>query len=410
MRDLAWSSLAALILGASACGDTEAGDRDAETDRTTADVRGVDSGLRRDAGRDAARDSRVVRDERESDASMADPAEGCGRGTFTTGSLTPNMLIVLDRSGSMKPVIPPADLRCDGDLDLVTLSRCWAANVDCSDAVDALTVNCGGSTMRPSIDRWTPSVNALKALTSKFEQDVAFGLATFPARAGRCGPGDFRVPVGLQTSAMIGSVLDDTKPLGGTPTGETLTAALRYFQEKSVGADQVSPAQYVLLVTDGLPTCPHGDGHDTDPASLRADKQLTLDAVDALSAAGIKTFVVGYDAQLDANLAQSLREFAQHGGTADYYPVQNEASLGDAFRKISEVVVSCTFDFKKPISDPALLRVTLDGVTLKLNDPNGWKLEGQTITIEGAPCGTLQNERASHRVELALECEPIIYL
>jgi hypothetical protein len=262
--------------------------------------------------------------------------------------------------------------------------------------------------MSGPVDRWTPSVSAIKSLTAKFDQSVEFGLMTFPPSSDRCGPGDLQVPLGLGVSAKIASVLDRTSPGGGTPTGQTLQAALELFQA-SVAADSVAPAQYVLLVTDGQPTCPNSNGSSNDPSRLQKDKQLTLDELDKLAKAGIKTFVVGYDAALDKTLAQSLTEFAQHGGTDDYYPVQNEDSLVDAFNKISQVVATCAFTFKSEIQDPSRLHVTLDGVTLKPNDPNGWVLDGQTVTVQGDSCKALQEEGEKHHIEIAQECYEVVY-
>jgi uncharacterized protein YegL len=410
MREVGWS-LTALFLLTSACGSTDpVGSDGLPTDMSSNPSTGSGrdgGGVRRDGGRDGS----TLVNGGGGPGGKDSGDDQCGRSAFTTGSVIPDMLIVLDRSGSMKPGSgTPANLRCDGTPDFFASLQCALAGIDCNNAQDAMTTYCGGTQTRGPIDRWTPSVNALKTLTKQFEADVAFGLVTFPARSNECGPGDFQVEIDLNTADQIAGVLDRTNPGGGTPTGETLEEARKYFEGKGIAADTVAPAQYVLLVTDGQPTCPNSNGGSNNQQRLNADKQFTIDAIDKLTAAGVKTFVVGYDAQLDQNLATSLREFAQHGGTDDYYPVQNENSLVEAFTKISEVVVTCTFEFKKEISDERLLRVSLDGVTLKPNDPNGWVLEGQKITIQGDSCTKLQNEGERHNVEIALECTPVTYI
>jgi Mg-chelatase subunit ChlD len=348
--------------------------------------------------------------------STAEP-DNCGKSGFSTGSASPDMMIVLDRSGSMKPNGGDiTGLRCDnvGLFDLVTANRCDDAGIDCTRAADKLTVNCGGtqaSTKGP-VDRWDPSVKAIETLTTQFDATVNFGLMTFPASSNQCGPGDLQVDLGPGTASMIKSVLDKTQPGGGTPTGETLQAALKYFQDHpSGGADTVAPPRFVLLVTDGQPTCPNanGGGGGRGGNQLTADLKFTTDALDALTAEGIKTFVIGYDAALDATFASALTSFAQHGGTDNYYAVQNEDSLSMAFQSISRKVVTCDFVFKTPITDPRLVHVTLDGNTLRPDDPSGWTLAGDVVTVQGDSCAALQTG-AGHRVEIVLECEPVVYL
>ena len=194
---------------------------------------------------------------------------------------------------------------------------------------------------------------AVTKLTADFDTTVSFGLMTFPAASNECGPGDLKVPIDLGTGADIAMVLKNTTPGGGTPTGETLQAALKLFEDNPVGADTVAPVRYVLLVTDGQPTCPNGKWR-WSRRLIEADKKFTTDALDALTAAGIKTFVVGYDAALDPTFGDALTEFAQHGGTDHYYPVQDENSLTEAFKSISETVITCALYLQRRGQRPAL--------------------------------------------------------
>ena len=302
-----------------------------------------------------------VRQTASIDAGPPAAAPLCGSADNETQQVIPDMLIVLDRSGSMKTPGRPGS---------------------------------------PGVDRWTPSVSGVKTLTTTFDKSVAFGLMVFPNETSLCAPGDVRVPVGKSTAAKIGMALDAIQPAGGTPTGETLQRALTSFQQS-----QSKSPRYVLLVTDGQPTCPNAQGITIVPETLAADKAHTIAAIDALTKAGIKTFVVGYDAQLDPALATALGEFAQHGGTNKYYPVQNEKSLVDAFTAITKTIRSCDFKFKEWVDDPRYLTVTLDNKKLGLNDPNGWSFKDQTITLVGEACAVYQ-ENAVHKVSIKLECIP----
>ena len=74
---------------------------------------------------------------------------------------------------------------------------------------------------------------------------------------------------------------------------------------------------------------------------------------------------------------------------------------------ISSTVISCTFAFDKTVTDPRYLRVQFDDETLRLDQADGFTFEGNSVTLQGAPCDQLQ-ERASHNVEIKLECTPVI--
>ena len=424
MREVCWSRIALVTLAccsAYGCGSSEnlTGDAPSSTSEMV-NVGSKDGGAKLASHGDAGGSSNVVRADAGKASSGADAAlstsdpDNCGKSGFSTGSIIPDMLIVLDRSGSMKPTSRiPDGLRCDniGPLDFLTGAQCDANNIDCTRPADKLTVYCGGTQQKGSVNRWDPSVSALEKLTAQFDTTVSFGLMTFPStQSDSCGPGDVQVPIGLGTAAPIKKVLDSTKPGGGTPTGETLQAALKLFQDSAIIGDTVAPTRYVLLVTDGQPTCPNaGGGNNARQNQLDADVKFTTDALDALNAEGIKTFVVGYDADLDPTFSQALTSFAVHGGTDMYFPVQNEDSLTNAFKSISQKVVTCAFEFKTQVKDPRLVHVTLDGNTLRPDDPNGWTLVDKTVTVQGDSCAALQTGKG-HRIEIVMECEPVMYL
>jgi hypothetical protein len=414
------ASTLAFMATVAACGSTEpltgkAPESSENVDNLTAD------GSVSDGKPDAGRATGTTTPSTDAGKSTSTPAKdaapedmNCGHSGFTTGAVIPDMLIVLDRSGSMKPGGGRKGLRCDniGVFDLATQLECDQQGIDCNNATDKMTTFCGGTVAAGPVDRWTPSVAAVTQLTTQFDATVSFGLMTFPAASNECGPGDLKVPIGLGTGAEIGMVLKNTTPGGGTPTGETLQAALKLFQDSANGdADSVAPLRYVLLVTDGQPTCPNGNGGGGGRGNnaQQADKQFTTDALDALRNAGIKTFVVGYDAALDATFGAALTEFAMHGGTDHYYPVQDENSLTQAFKSISETVITCAFEFKQDVKDKRLVHVTLDKETLVPDTADGWSIEGNTITVQGASCQKLQGGKG-HSVEIVRECEPVIYL
>jgi Mg-chelatase subunit ChlD len=320
-----------------------------------------------------------------------------------TAPSTPDMLIVLDRSGSMGE---------EG--------------------------------------RWQPSVAAVQSIVTQLQSQIRFGLALFPdpslgnnnnggsvnvdiskclndpdpitcttnllADAGLdindpgagCAPGKIVVPVGLDNGAAIDMALMMTQPNGGTPTPDTLSMLVDQFTAPPVDPDVVPPAKFILLVTDGQPTCPAGLGSQTTQADIDASNA----AVEALTAHGARTYVIGYNTTGPGNemLAQVLDGFAMRGGTGDTHhrPVEDQASLSAEFQRIAGALVSCTFSLDKapPRADYVLVRV--DGNQINLDDPNGWGLVGdRTIELRGAACSTVQ-ANGDHLVDAEVHCEAVV--
>ena len=268
------------------------------------------------------------------------------------------------------------------------------------------------------IDRWSPSISAIKSLATQLEGTVRFGLTTFPGEGagGRglfaeqlsCTPGTVSVPIGSNNAAAIGAALDATEPLGATPTGPTLDAIREQFNNAVFDPDRPPQPKYVLLVTDGAPTCPNTYGSGVArPGGEPADRQATVKAIDDLLADRVKTYVVGYDAQLDSGFQAALNEFAQHGGTERFRPVQDEQSLVAELESIATNLVECSYKLEEAPDDPKYVKVIIDNAQLNLGDPNGWSIEGGTITVRGAACEGLQDGLV-HDVSVTVECEPVL--
>jgi len=280
--------------------------------------------------------------------------------------------------------------------------------------------------------RWNPSVSALKRVTQELQSQIAFGLAMFPQpppdptmvlgdafacfnapdpqacldmiNLQACAPGGIVTPVAVDNAAAIGQVLDQTAPAGGTPTPETLQTIVTEYANQSVGPDSNVVLKYVLLVTDGQPTCPAGMGMDVTPADVDASNA----AMDALTGAGVKTYVIGYDTNTPGNemLAQVLDGFAQRGGTGDtmHRPVEDEDSLLAVLQSIASELVSCTYVLDTAPARADYVLVKLDGQQINLNEPDGWVLVGdRTVEIQGAACSTLRST-GGHSIEVEVQC------
>ena len=306
-------------------------------------------------------------------------------------------------------VAPPADaeLAADSGCEAVKDTRPDAPNV-------LILLDRSGSMYQPPVDRWDPAVAAISDLTSKLDAQVKFGLMEFPSPAstgvaGQCASGELIVPPALKTSSAIAGALSGdptTKVAGGTPTAASLAGA-----QQALAA--LTGTSYVLLVTDGEPNCnasakaanctctldsPHDcSGTPTVDGGLGSaplpigclDDDPTVAAITTLSNAGIHTFVVGYDA---SGFADVLNRMATAGGTArkTYFPVSDGSDLTTAFQSISSFVVSCTFELSKAPPDATFVSVSVDGHRVPRGA--GWQLQGtREVALQGSTCDAVSD-------------------
>ena len=125
--------------------------------------------------------------------------------------------------------------------------------------------------------------------------------------------------------------------------------------------------QYVVMLTDGLPTLDHL-GHAWPPigtttaiaygltvtynadGSFASSNSLAvtdaINAITALNTAGIKTFVIGLGAGVDPTnnpeASKLLKAMAIAGGTTNAYPANDSASLSSAFLSIVDIIYRST--------------------------------------------------------------------
>jgi hypothetical protein len=319
--------------------------------------------------------------------------------TVGTGRVSPDILIVLDRSGSMRM---------------------------------------GG------VDRWGPSVAGLKTITTSLQDRVSFGLMAFPGTGmgggmsggtnpldclaltdpfalaecfansipagigGTCDAGSLNVPIVSNNAAAIAAALDAMVPNGATPTAVTLQAAHAELKKNQAGPDETGNAKYVLLVTDGAPNCSGGNmgggGSGQDPAAVDA----SVAAIDAMAKEGIKTYVMGYGTQSDAMLKAALDRMAVAGDTGDtqHHPIEDEQGLVSTFQQITGVLLSCEFVLDQAVLDQSYVKVTFDGTQINPGD-NGWALSAdkRKVTLQGGACEMAKQE--GHTISVTVHCDPV---
>ncbi len=183
--------------------------------------------------------------------------------------------------------------------------------------------------------KWDVAVDGLGQLLSAYQAKAEFGLMTFP-QPSQCGPGALDVNPALNAKASIIGELGAPPPTSGnyTPMSQTLEAAAE------LGAMQSAPGpRHVILITDGWQYC-----SPYDPAT-RFDGTA---AIDKLNAAGIKTWIVGFGAEVDpialnrmAVKAQTQRPncdpASEDAASANncYFQVNNSAELVAALTQIA---------------------------------------------------------------------------
>ncbi|MFO7566201.1 MAG: VWA domain-containing protein [Enhygromyxa sp.] len=282
----------------------------------------------------------------------------CGGFVFSIEAIPPNLLIMLDRSGSME------------------------ASVSGSDG-----------------NRWEVAKQAIELLTTSFDEKIRFGLATYSACVGDgCSPGTTVVPIADQNAAAINAFLAMTVGQGssngaavngegkieylcdsGDP--ETSTGASLQAQVGSMPLQDPERDNAIMLITDGAESgqCVfNGINGPTAAANLLAQ------------AIPVKTFAIGFGG---ANLTE-INAIAQAGGTEVGYLADMADELEDALEQIANAVATCTFELDQIPPDASEIYVFFDkdpaGVP---NDPNnGWTYDpvSNTVTFHGAACEAIK--------------------
>jgi hypothetical protein len=194
------------------------------------------------------------------------------------------------------------------------------------------------------------------------------------------------------------AIIDDT------PTGESITAAAKILQ----GVTDPGP-RVIVLATDGEPdTCAV-----PDPQTPEA-KEVAIKAAQDAFAMGVFTFYISVGNEVSEDHAREMANVGQGYPRGDmmkrFYRANDQKELGDAFATIVNGVRSCSFALNGTVKDGAEVDgiVTLDGVTLKLGDADGWRLSSpSTIEFSGKACETVKDKN-DHKVSARFPCGTIV--
>lgn len=294
---------------------------------------------------------------------------GCVSTTRSVQQIPAEVLLVLDKSGSMRD--DAAGNKCPG--------------------------GCGPSS------KWALVTGALDQVVAMTDATVNWGLKLFATSGSGCGvSSSAEVPIGGGNATAIMSAIANATLGSRTPTRLAESAGVAYLKALT----DPNP-KYLLLATDGLPNC--------DPAkdnTMADDSAGAEQAVADARAAGFPTFVVGIGntmAEQTLNALAVAGGEAQAGAATSFYQVGDTAELVAALGKILGAI-PCTFDLGPPLNQwysSDSISVAADGVAVP-HDPrhaDGWDfVPGTTeISVYGPTCDAITS-RAITNVTIAFRC------
>ncbi|WP_438043995.1 vWA domain-containing protein [Sorangium sp. So ce128] len=304
----------------------------------------------------------------------AGPGEGvdCGRQNFNVERKPASILLVLDRSASMHD---------DPNGDEGTPSK------------------------------WDIVVPALQEVIAATNEAASWGLKVFPQgdRTGTCTgesfPSDILIPIATNNAPTVNQAISSTTPEGdGTPTGDAVNKAVEYLQ-----TIQNDDPKYILLATDGDPSCPKSDSDE-----------FAVQAVSSAAAAGFHTFVVGIASQ--ASKIEALNGLAVAGLeprqdqdplAPKFYLAATKDQLVTSLLTITGEISTCLFPLSGPPPNPDHVGVFVgeQAVAQDTTGTDGWNYTGpdmMTIKLYGSACEQVASSGAgSVKVIFGCKDDPI---
>ena len=316
---------------------------------------------------------------------VLNPDGSCARITVAANRRTPQVMLVVDGSGSMED-------------------------------------NYGNGT------RWTELDAALTDPTTgivpQLAGSVEFGLTIYQRADINTCPTLTEVPVAIDNAAAIDMTYASVRPQGGTPTGEGLQAVVDKMESVAAMVDADIKPRIIILATDGMPNgcgeppdmtvCPNvpplipGFPEGPDPfcvlnyfANLPPDYQGTVDAAHAAKLKGIDVYVISLapgmqeqgELQRVANVGVGLDEAANPG--APIYDAADPQSLRDALASIVGGAVGCVLQLEGQLNVGQACTgvVALNGGPVDCDDPNGWRAVDSThVELLGAACDLFESD------------------
>ncbi|MDX2055630.1 MAG: VWA domain-containing protein [Polyangiaceae bacterium] len=239
-------------------------------------------------------------------------------------------------------------------------------------------------------------------LMATLQSDVRFGLGLYSNNrsvASTC-PLLSTVDFELDNYARIAEMYSKAKPIGDTPTAESLDQVVALLD-----ADAASGPKAVILATDGEPDrCAAPDAHD------EISRQMSLEAARKAYQKGISVYVISVGNEVGEKHLSDLANAGAglEGGGAEqapFYRANDTSSLTHALSDIVTGVRSCVFTLDGSVAadEEDLGVVTVDGVKISHEGSDGWRLNSPTeLQLLGASCDSIK--KGNHDVRASFPC------
>ena len=311
-------------------------------------------------------------------------APRCIQGQFALTARSADVILVIDRSGSM-----------DEGLD--------------------------GMRAPPGMSKWSLLRDALSVTLPVFQDRINDGALFYPQTGGTGDSWcvlatipDVDVDPASGNAPRVLDIINSTGPAGSTPTAAALLRAYQWF----VRNPNRARSRYLVLATDGGPNCNAlldpstcvcaSNGLAMGRCGRRADGIGCLDDLRTIAEihqiatnpiAAIPTYVIGLAGDATPVFASTLTAMAIAGGrpnisatgTPTFFNVAQAGDLPAAFTTIQNAIARCSFVTPSQPTTADGISIALDGTTIPRDETrmNGWDWTDRAfgeITLFGAAC------------------------
>jgi hypothetical protein len=368
-----------------------------------------------------------------------------GTGAFGAGGSTPIVIVdggsAAEAGAAGAPSVGKDDACAIGSDTAEALPAVLELVVDTSGSMDwppGWAPTSPDDSQPPGTTKWEITRDALLAAVESLRGDTALGANFYPNTSGDegvpCLLNLVALPISLlgRVSSNVRSTwaaaVNDVQPDGATPTHGAYLFGLQQLAETDLPGNK-----FVLLITDGTPTCTM-DCECTED-NLPVDSQPLIDETASALASGVRTFVIGSPGSEET--LGVLSQVASEGGTgkpgcSDAGPVYCHfdmttttdfgAGLTQALEEIAASLRSCEYPIPSPPAGQMLERGLVNvlytsgaGTTETIGrDPSergcteGWQYsdDGMSIVLCGEACAKVKDD-AEGKVEVLFGCKTI---